>query len=83
MTTNKMQLFLIYLFLVYSTRFGRILRPSSEAHNCTYNFGYCQPILLLADITDEMEQQYHLINDISQQQYWLTTPENVSTVMCS
>ena len=31
-----------------STCFGRFLRPSSGAHNCTYSFRYCQLILLLA-----------------------------------
>jgi len=31
-----------------STCFRRFLRPSSGAHNCTYSFRYCQPILLLA-----------------------------------
>jgi len=31
-----------------STCFRRFLRPSSRAHNCTYSFRYCQPILLLA-----------------------------------
>jgi hypothetical protein len=51
-----MQLFFIYLFLVCSTCFGRFLRPSSGAHNCSYSFGYCQTILLLADIMDEMER---------------------------
>jgi hypothetical protein len=50
-----MRLFLIYLFIVCSTCFGRFLRPSSGAHNCTYSFEYCQPILLLAGIMDEME----------------------------
>jgi hypothetical protein len=33
MTTNKLQLFLIYLFLVCCTCFGRFLRPSSGARN--------------------------------------------------
>jgi hypothetical protein len=63
--------------------FRAIPSPSSGAHNCTYSFGYCQPVLLLAGIMDEMEMQFHLIHDTSQQQYWLTTiPEAVSTVMC-
>jgi hypothetical protein len=43
-----------------------------------YSFGYCQPIMLLAEI----ERQFHLIHDTSQQQYWLTIPKAVSTVMC-
>jgi hypothetical protein len=75
-----MQLFLIYLLLSCSTCFRRFLRPSSGAHNCTYNFGYCQPILLLAGIMYNMEltesfpcytsqiTQFHLIHDTSQQQ---------------
>ena len=44
-----------------STSFRRFLRPSSGAHNCTYSFRYCQPILLLAAIVDEME----LVSSIS------------------
>jgi hypothetical protein len=39
--------------------------------------------LLLVDIMDEMERQFHLIHDTSQQQYWLTVPEAVSTVIGS
>ena len=39
-----------------STYFRRSLRPSSGAHNCTYSFRYCQPILLLAAVVDEMER---------------------------
>jgi hypothetical protein len=38
-----------------STCFRRFLRPSSGAHNCTYSFRYCQPILLLAATVEEME----------------------------
>jgi hypothetical protein len=55
MTTKKIQLFLIYLFLVCSTCCGRFLRPSSGAHNCNCSFVYCQPILLRAGTMDEME----------------------------
>jgi hypothetical protein len=33
-----------------STCFRRFLRPSSGAHNCTYSFRNCQPILLLAEM---------------------------------
>jgi len=29
------------------TCFRVFLRPSSGAHNCSYSFRYCQPILLL------------------------------------
>ena len=54
-TTNKMQRSLIIYFYRRSTCFRRFLRPSSGAHNCTYSFRYCQPILLLAAIVDEME----------------------------
>jgi hypothetical protein len=52
--------------------------------------------LLLAGVMDEMElrcwlvswmdwnsKEFHLIHDTSQQQYWLTIPEAVSTVMSS
>ena len=67
-----------------STCFRRFLRPSSGAHNCTYIFRYCQPILPLAAIVDDMElHEFHLIHDSSKQQYWLTIPEVVCTVMCS
>ena len=57
-----------------STCFRRFLCPSSGAHNCTYNFRYCQPILLLAATVDKM---FPLI------QYWLPIPEAVCTVTCS
>jgi len=39
-----------------STGFRRFLRSSSGAHNSTYSFKYCQPILLLAASMEEMEQ---------------------------
>jgi len=39
----------IYLYR-RSTCFRRFLRPSPGAHNCTYSFRYCQPILLLAAV---------------------------------
>ena len=45
----------LFYFDRRSTCFRRLLRPSSGAHNCTYCFRYCQPILLLAAIVDEME----------------------------
>jgi len=55
-TTNKMQSF---LDLFISTGALHVSGGSSAHHqehkNCTYNFRYCQPILLLAAIVDEME----------------------------
>jgi len=42
-----------------STCFRRFLRPSSGAHNCSYNFRYCQPIPLLAWIRWNL---FHLIH---------------------
>ena len=33
-----------------------------QEHNRTYSFRYCQPILLLAAIMDEMELNFHLIH---------------------
>ena len=63
-----------------STCFRRFLRPSSGAHNCAYSFRYCQQILLLAAAVRKME---HLIHGSSYQQYWLTIPKAVCTVMCS
>jgi len=59
----------IYLFLINPTCFGRCLRPSSGALDCIYSIWYCPPILLPADVMDEMELQFHLIHDISQEQY--------------
>jgi len=44
-----------YLFLKGSTCFGRFFRPTSGAHNCTFSFRYCQPILLQDGVVDEME----------------------------
>jgi len=70
----------IYLYRD-STCFRRFLHQSSGAHNCTYSFRHCQPVLLLAAIVDEME--LHSISSMMKQQYWLTTPEAVCTVMCS
>ena len=48
---------LIYLFLKRFTCFRRFLRPSSGAHNCTYSFRYCQPVLPQAGIVDEPRYQ--------------------------
>jgi len=61
-----------YLFLKGSTCFGRFLRPSSGAYNCTLNFGYCQAIVLQAGIDTSLQQQD-----------WLTIPKAECTVMCS
>ena len=61
MTTNNMQLFwLIYLFLISSTCFGRCIRPSSGARL------YLQLLILstgIAGVMDEMELQFRLIHD--------------------
>jgi len=46
-------------FYKRSTCFRRFLCPSSGAHNCTYSFRYCQPILLLAATVDGMEHVIH------------------------
>jgi len=48
----------VSLFIYFyrrSTCFRRFLYPSSGARNCTYSFRYCQPILLLTAIMNEME----------------------------
>jgi hypothetical protein len=71
-------IWLIYLFLMSSTCFGRCLHPSSGALDCIYSFCYCPPILLLAGIKDEMDE-FHLIPDTSWQQYWWTLSEAVNT----
>ena len=82
--TNKLQLFwLIYLFLISSTYFGGCLCPSSGALDCIYSFWYCPPILLLAAVMDELERQFQLIHDTSQQQFRWTISEAVNTVKCS
>jgi len=47
-------LFEFIYFYRRSTCFRRFLRPSSGAHNCTYSFRYCQPILLLAATVEEI-----------------------------
>jgi hypothetical protein len=52
---------IIYLFLISSTCFGRCLRPSSGEFDCIYIFWYFPPILLLAGVMDEMERQFHFI----------------------
>jgi hypothetical protein len=84
MNINKMQLFwLIYLFLISSTCFGRCLRPSSGTLDHIYSFWYCPLVLLLAGVTDEMELQLHLIHDTSQQQYRWTISDAINTVKCS
>ena len=63
--TNYSQQDATFLEFVYfyrrSTCFRRFLRPSTRAHNCTYSFRYCQPILLLAATVDEI----HLIHGSS------------------
>ena len=66
-----------------STCFRWFLRSSSGAHNCTYSFRYCQPILLPAAIVDENSVEFYLIHDSIRQQYWLTIPEALCTVLCS
>jgi len=52
---TKFDVSLFIYFYRRSTCFRRFLRPSSGAHNFTYSFRYCQPIMLLAAIVDEME----------------------------
>jgi len=77
-----MQLFwLIYLFLISSTCFGRWLCPSSGALDCIYSIWYCPLVLLLAGVNDEMG--FHLTHDTSQQQYQCTISDAVNTVKCS
>jgi hypothetical protein len=57
--TNYSQQDAVSLEFIYFYRcctcFRRFLRPSSGAHNCTCSFRYCQSILLLAVIVEEME----------------------------
>jgi len=48
----------VFTWFIYfyrrSTYFMRFLRPSLGAHNCTYTFRYCHPILLLAATMEEI-----------------------------
>ena len=57
--TNYSQQDATFLEFIYFYRhcacFRRFLRPSSGAHNRTYSFRYCQPILLLAATVEKME----------------------------
>ena len=48
--------FLIIYFYRRSTCFRLFLRPSSGTRNCTCSFRYCQSILLLAAVVDEIER---------------------------
>ena len=66
--TNYRKQDAVFLEFAYSYRcstcFRRFLRPSSGAHNCTYSFRYCQPILLLAATVEEMDvhrMELHLL----------------------
>jgi hypothetical protein len=58
MITNYSQQDVTFLESVYfyrrSTCFRRVLRPSSGAHNCTYSFRYCQPMLLLSATVEQL-----------------------------
>jgi len=58
---------------------------SSGAHNCTYSFRYCQPILLLAATVEEMELNRGSISSTvaAGSSIGLTIPDTVCTVMCS
>jgi len=73
-----MQRFLIYLFLQTLYMFQAV--PTLIIRSI-YSFRYFQPILLLAATVEEMMS--HLFHGSSYQQYWLTIPEAVCTVMCS
>ena len=72
--------FLIYLFLQTLYMFQAVPPPIIRSTNCTYSFRCCQPILLLSAT---MEEMLHLLHGSSQQQYCLTVPESVCTVVCS
>jgi len=67
--TNYSQQDATFLEFIYfyrrSTCFRWFLRPSSGAHNCTYSFRYCRPILLLAATVKKMELQFHLLHGCS------------------
>jgi len=74
-------------WLVYfyrrSTCFRRYLRPSWEAHNCTYSFRYYQSILLLSATVEEMEFSFISSTVAASSSIGLTIPESVCTFMCS
>jgi hypothetical protein len=81
MMTNKMQLFLAYLFIpnqlyVFQAMSSPIIRST---------WLYLQLVIFSTDIgvMDEMELQFNLIHDTSRQQYRWTISEAVNTVKCS
>jgi hypothetical protein len=51
-------------FYRHSTCFRRFLHPSSGAHNCSYSFRHCQPVLLLAATVKELEQGHSAVGRI-------------------
>jgi len=69
--------YLIYLFLISCTCFVLCLRPSSGVFECIYSFWYSPSVFLLTGVMDEMELQFHLMHDTSQQQYRWTISEAV------
>ena len=72
-----------YLYPMSSTCFGRCFRPSSGALDCIHSFWYSPPMLLPAGVTEEMEREFHLVHNTSQQQHRWTISETVNTVKCS
>jgi len=42
---------LVYLFLISSTCFGRSLRPSSGAPDFIYSLWYCLPMISISSVT--------------------------------
>ena len=53
----------LFIFVKFSTRVGRFLRPSSRAQNCIYSIGYfVKPLLIGATAVEEMELQFHLFH---------------------
>jgi hypothetical protein len=80
-----MQPFLdLFILINCSTHFRRLLRPSSGVQNCTYNVRYCQTNTAACCYRGwHRTYEVHLIHDSSRQQYWLTIPDDVCTVLCS
>jgi hypothetical protein len=72
--SNYSQLLLIYLFYRRSTCFSRLLQPSSGAHNCTYSFRHCQPILLLAVPWKKWNSmEFHLFHGSTLQRIYISS----------
>jgi len=68
---TRCKVFSIYLFLKIALHVSGGSSAHHQEHKTVHRAsGTVRPILLPAAIVDEMELQFHLIDDISRQQYW-------------